>query len=1008
MMGVETWGLSAIASEVGEWLEGLDEDSDEGSLKEAEQELAYEARNDREPHEKVESTDMEAMRSFLTGLESQKAQWELEHSMALGAQEEEPDDPGKLLTRLSLEDIIELHKSLAAVPHHQSQLSRSLTTGVQTLAKWQEQHCQCFVMLKRFCSHLRRRRFFRFFFWMAIIANIVLIVLVANAEVDEMTRDDSAGPSASNEAIFDFSDLADRIFLVLYTIEITVRSLGVKETAELFDGFLIADVVLVISQCVDLALTEARDSSGDNPLVSLRAVRLFRVVRIVKVLRLMETARPFRVLIRALRSCFIDLFWVVAFLFIFNYAAAAFFTQTVGWISDTPEVAELNYESRENATNYSFFFNDTIRSTVTISGISLNGFAFGSDLMEGSLQNDDWSVTAKIFLVFYVCVIIFWHLDITRGVFISDLFQSATADSSFVSQERTQLSEQHMVDLKEDVWKHARLLQQHDGKLSLEGFTQAILRSKHNSILRITASSIQTIYEPLKVNDIDRVDIDELLIALFKTTCPSYDASMMHIDAMTLRTSDDVATLLRRYKQLLQTMTHQRYEMNFMSIQQVATLGKLVDKLANQLEERIAEGWGDMRASPKTAFVQRLQSVSGGAYMDYTGSMMSGQYSSGSQGTSAPSVAFRPSMRRASSRVSSMMQRESSDPWSQLDARQAAMPTVKQVVNRLEKKFGFRSKLQTIRANILQDVDQLHSGELLDLPSSTTNISIRTKRAKVFHDILQTEAMPWLRDRLHPVYQQAAVVPHLNLPERGEGSQAPPTASRNSDFMGDGTARSTSRTSRPPTSSRQEPSLLSDDPSSPSSPPLSSNPSPRVAKAKARTSSRRSVAHIGNPLPRQMGEAPKFSPKDHLHPAGVGFVASGLARALQPARGSHMGYWQPLNSHRASTHRRLELNSDIPVYEAPAARTRMGSPQPRVRADDGWDFIEEESAVDSLDSSDEDQADPSMNMEFVGEDDDEEGGIVDVDELDPAARDTTARCMSVFADLEWDNVRIEV
>jgi len=274
---------------------------------------------------------------------------------------------------------------------------------------------------------------------------------------------------------------ADRVFTVIFLVELTIRFLGyrLRWFKSLWNY---ADVVIVVTGIVEWVMPEA---VAVDPTM-LRLLRFAKLMRIVRVLRSHNVLESLHLLVVCLRACAQTLFWSMCVLLLIQVIAALFLSQLVRPFLDDP--AQDVDVQRQVFGYYGTFW----RSLVTMFEVSLANWAPACRLLLDNVgEGYGW------FFLIYRCVIGFAVLSVIQAVFIQQTMKTAQQDMEFVMRQKAS-EKQRLIKKLQDVFQ----------KIDRSGCGAV---SWHEFQRHLTGTTMRTLLSALDVDAGDTSNIFQLM-----------------------------------------------------------------------------------------------------------------------------------------------------------------------------------------------------------------------------------------------------------------------------------------------------------------------------------------------------------------------------------------------------------------------------------------------------------------------------------------------------------------
>ncbi|GKT29872.1 cation channel sperm-associated protein 3-like protein [Aduncisulcus paluster] len=145
--------------------------------------------------------------------------------------------------------------------------------------------------------------FFNFFIFLAIFANIIVIVMEANSD---FYHQHVTG-----------IDICNSIFIGIYTVELVLK-LFVEPKEYWKDGFNIFDFAILMSSYLNIIMSFFQTSG----ISSLSYLRLFRTLRALRAMKAVPFIQGLEVLVKAIFKAFLGVLNIMILIMLFNYVFA--------------------------------------------------------------------------------------------------------------------------------------------------------------------------------------------------------------------------------------------------------------------------------------------------------------------------------------------------------------------------------------------------------------------------------------------------------------------------------------------------------------------------------------------------------------------------------------------------------------------------------------------------------------------------------------------------------------
>ena len=320
-------------------------------------------------------------------------------------------------------------------------------------------------------------------------------------------------------------------FTSVFVLELSFRMVALKAQFLLGQGRLwnLFDSVLVLTSVVDPWLTT---DSGQLPNVSyLRCFRMFWVFRALRLAKTVQSrfVRDFRMMMLAIVSSVIPLFWAVTTLAALHYLASII---VMMFVADYIANAAAGDATVGELT---VWFESLPMSALTLF-MAITGGVSWWEIMEPILVVGP---LAGVILVCFIVVTVLAVLNIITGIFVNDAIEKARSDESLLLAREMEQNVEHRQQLKDlfrklDVHRH--------GQISVQDFCEQLENREVQaifSLMGIEVADASSFFRILDVDESQWVERDEFVMGCMRfksrSTSVNVECSLMELKDM-LRT----------------------------------------------------------------------------------------------------------------------------------------------------------------------------------------------------------------------------------------------------------------------------------------------------------------------------------------------------------------------------------------------------------------------------------------------------------------------------------------
>jgi len=316
-------------------------------------------------------------------------------------------------------------------------------------------------------------------------------------------------------------------FIAVFLLELVFRIVALKAQFFLGEGWLwnMFDVLLVLTSAVD----QATDFEHFGNWGYLRVFRLFWVLRAWRLAFHSRFVRDFRMMMLAIVSSVVPLFWAVMTLGFLHYLASIV---VMTLVSDYVSTAATDDATVDKLT---MWFESMPMSMLTLF-MAISGGVSWWEIMEPMLVVGH---LAGAIIVCFIVVAVLAVLNIITGIFVTDAIEKARSDETcLLKREREQNLEyrRQLENLyrKLDVHRHGQLTFHELCEQAERKEVQAVF-----SLFGIEATDVPSLFSLLDVDDSLSIECDEFVMGCMKfksrSTSVNVECSLLEIKDM-LRT----------------------------------------------------------------------------------------------------------------------------------------------------------------------------------------------------------------------------------------------------------------------------------------------------------------------------------------------------------------------------------------------------------------------------------------------------------------------------------------
>jgi len=370
--------------------------------------------------------------------------------------------------------------------------------------------------LRRMCYRISEHNAFRLFFTVLLISSIVSLAFEADAEAyraifpEDITRDAD---------LFAFMSVSEHIFLALFIVEITIRTIGCP-TKPWRDGWLVFDGNIVGMSILDtwvLRLVEA-SSGGLTSFGILRALRMIRAFRAFRILRLIRYVRALKLVAEGLSDAFKNIVWGIVVAGVTTWCGAIVMVIT---LSSTPEAPGFTW------------LGDGLLTLVLVVTRSI---PWGPEVVEpllfrpGNPANNAVYILGGVIIVLMIMALLAGFLSIISGVLIGSLIDASAREMAMI---QSKTLSQGILCANQAYQLYCSMDQQESGELTIEEFMDGAQENQHFcDQVGLKVSSSATIFKQMDVRGTGTLGLDEFLLGMLKMKCSSKSSNLMCMDHM--------------------------------------------------------------------------------------------------------------------------------------------------------------------------------------------------------------------------------------------------------------------------------------------------------------------------------------------------------------------------------------------------------------------------------------------------------------------------------------------
>jgi len=251
---------------------------------------------------------------------------------------------------------------------------------------------------------------------------IVAFCIVLNALMIGVQTNHASAVWHMNEETPAAFDIIDKVFCVIFTVEITLRIFAFGSIFFVMSGWHwnIFDLVLVAMQLVDEALSFLFAFESSVSLSFTRVLRGLRVVRLVRLVRVLRLIRELRTIVVSIANSMKSLLWTIVLLLFLVYVVGVVFTQMVN--EHGKAHPEQMVDSDQPLVK---FYGSVPRTLFTLYEATMGGVDWDDVCRPLMDQISPW---VGIIFALYIAFTVLAVMNVVTGVFVESALQSAMAD----------------------------------------------------------------------------------------------------------------------------------------------------------------------------------------------------------------------------------------------------------------------------------------------------------------------------------------------------------------------------------------------------------------------------------------------------------------------------------------------------------------------------------------------------------------------------------------------------
>eukprot|EP00929_Paragymnodinium_shiwhaense_P111629 TRINITY_DN79973_c0_g1_i1.p1 TRINITY_DN79973_c0_g1~~TRINITY_DN79973_c0_g1_i1.p1 ORF type:complete len:669 (-),score=159.85 TRINITY_DN79973_c0_g1_i1:173-2179(-) len=400
------------------------------------------------------------------------------------------------------------------------------------------------------CYKIAEDRCFQALTGLLIVVNVAFMSY--NADLELVVQFGNPQEVADAEQMIKLLFRVEYIFIAFFVVECLIRMLGCP--GKLWkDAWLVADTCVTVIAAVDQFILFQLGTGGE--LKSLKVFRCLRAFRVLRALDFIRVIKPMRLLVETIGKASAQTLAIILMGVVLAFACGIVFTGTLGLLSQHV-IGDKHDEDAFDPnvlTSYTGF-DGLLKSTVTLTLVTLRGIKWGPALVRPLLQSGSAASSMCVLLVcLYAVFMMVCFMSLVYGIFVGSFLEHSQSDA-FKLDHQSVVSGGKTLELLRAAY--AGMEDDGDGILTWEEFQKGLLNVEELLIeLGIVSHQAEELFMDLADERTNAVNLDEFLVALMKAGRAGDNLDTVSIDYQQRKTLQMLQMVRSSYDAHMKSLT---------------------------------------------------------------------------------------------------------------------------------------------------------------------------------------------------------------------------------------------------------------------------------------------------------------------------------------------------------------------------------------------------------------------------------------------------------------------